>query len=156
MTPQDVALVSEVEAPARIVDGQEGARVRCRVAPQGTKYAVSAEIVSAGTGPAGEPLSTDISLSVLIGAGEADAQGTLYAADQKSMQARFSSDTVVIPPKAGCLFSVASTGRSNLGVGQGIVWGTVSCAHLGDQRNQASEECAIDQGFFAFENCEPE
>jgi hypothetical protein len=138
----------------RVVDGQGGAKVMCRVSPRGDQFVVTGEMHSTGTDPQGNPLLTEIAVTFTIAAGQPDAQGTLYVTDQKSGDFAFSSDTSVIPPKPGCNFSVAPTdANSGLGVGPGHIWASVQCPHISDWRNRNKAECKIPSGYIVLENC---
>ena len=153
VSPVDKPTVSATQATAgMVVNGQNGALVTCRVSPRGDQYVVGGEIHSTGTDPQGNPLLTEVAVNFTIGNNQPDAQGTLYVTDQKSRDFAFSSDTTIIPPKPGCLFSVVSA-NNQLGVGPGHVWAEVKCPHISDWRNRDKQECEITDGFVIFENC---
>src|SRR5439155_23908092 len=124
----------------------------CRVAPQGEQYVVSGELLATGTDANGSAMMTQVAVRVVIGREQAGAQGTLYVADQKSTMA-FSSDTTIIPPKPGCLFSVSPADDSQLGVAPGRMWARVECAHIQDNRNRAKQECQISEGYIVLQDC---
>jgi hypothetical protein len=152
VSPNDEQLVfADRMTGAKVVDGVDGGRVRCRVAPQDDKYLVATEIRSEGVGPDGTSLVTDVVMNVLIAQNEPQAQGTLYITDEKSQRITFSSDTTIVPPKPGCLFSVDPVGQ--LGVAPRHIWGRVTCAHISDWRNRDKQECSISEGFFLLDNC---
>jgi hypothetical protein len=138
----------------RVVDGQGGGLVMCRVAPRGDQFVVSGEIHSTGSDAQGNPLLTEVAVTFTVAPNQPDAQGTLYTTDQQSGDFAFSSDTSVIPPKPGCTFSVAPTdAASGLGVGPGHVWASVQCPHISDWRNRNKAECKIPTGYIVLENC---
>jgi hypothetical protein len=146
----DQPLVSATEVMGgMVVDGQNGAFVTCRVSPHGEQFVVSGEIHS--TSSDGQ-LLTELAVSFSIAPHQPDAQGTLYITDQVSRDFAFSSDTTIIPPKPGCIFSVQSS-SNQLGVGPGRVWAEVKCPHISDWRNRDKQECEIADGFLVLENC---
>jgi hypothetical protein len=154
VSPNDEQLLfSDRIVGATVADGKEGARVRCRVAPRNDKYFVAAEVSSVGVAPSGAPLFTDLVVNVTVGRNERDVQGTLYVTDDRS-GFTFSSDTGVVPPKPGCLFSVNPDGE--LGVAPRRIWARVTCAHIADWRNRDKQECSITEGFFLFDHCAEE
>src|SRR5207248_10191237 len=105
----------------KVVDGVGGRRVRCRAAAKADRCLVAAELTSAGMGPVETSLVTDVVMNVLIAQNEPQAQGTLYITAEKSQRITFSSDTTIVPPKPGCLFSVDPGGQ--LGVAPRHIWG---------------------------------
>jgi hypothetical protein len=153
VSPNDEQLVfSDRIVAAAVADGRDGARVRCRVAPRNDKYLVAAEVSSVGVAPGGTALSTDLVVNVVVGRNDRDVQGTLYITDDKS-GFTFSSDTGIVPPKPGCLFSV-DAGR--LAVAPRSVWAKVTCSHIADWRNRDKQECSISEGYFFFDHCAEE
>jgi hypothetical protein len=91
---------------------------------------------------------------VTLGRNERDAQGSLYITDDRSGRTTYSSDTTIVPPKPGCLFSVDASGE--LGVAPRRIWARVTCAHIADWRNRDKQECSISEGFFFFDHCAEE
>ena len=112
---------------------------------------VAAKVVD---GMDGAPLATDLVVNVTIGGNDRDAQGSLYITDNLSGNITYSSDTTIIPPKPGCLFSVDPSGE--LGVEARRIWARVTCAHIADWRNRDKQECSITEGFFFFDHCAEE
>ena len=62
----------------------------------------------------------------------------LYITDDRSGRTTYSSDTTIVPPKPGCLFSVDASGE--LGVAPRRIWARVTCAHIADWRNRDKQE----------------
>jgi hypothetical protein len=153
VAPLDSQVVTASEITDKAIDGSPGNMVHCRISLQGDRYAVSAEIRSAGMDPTIGSFTADLAFSLLIGENEAGIRGTVYASDLATGQTTFTSDIDLYPPKPGCLFSVVPQANEKLGVGPGHIWARVSCPHLSDWRNQANEECAIDDGYVFFEHC---
>jgi hypothetical protein len=121
------------------LDGENGNKVSCTVAPGGSGYNVGATIHSESGAN-----FTDISISdLVIAEGQSDVAGRLSALSQRTQNA-YSS-----PTTAPCKFSV--TGAS-LGIGPGKIWGSVTCPGLKDPGNAGGDECKA-TGNFIFENC---
>jgi hypothetical protein len=151
--PNDTPSVTANQVSSGPVEnGHDGVTVTCRVAPQGEQFAVSGEIYATGSDTDGHPKMTQVAVRAVIGHEQDGAQGTLYIADEKSDLA-FSSDTTIIPPKPGCLFSVNSADDSQLAVAPGRIWARVTCPHIQDNRNRAKQECQISEGYILLEGC---
>jgi hypothetical protein len=131
---------------SRAIDGRAGDWVKCRVAPQGDQYAVTAEIVSTGLGPSGAEVTADLLVQVTLGEDQAGVQGTVHASDDATGIGRYVSDA--------CLFSVQADSAENarLGVAPGRFWASVRCAQIDDMRNFAGNECAL-TGYVAVDHC---
>jgi hypothetical protein len=138
-------VVTGTASPAyKLVDGQDGGQVTCRVAPSGGGYSVSGSLASPAQNAAGMTLqSTIIDISIpSIAENQSGAKGSLTVNDDKT-QSTYQSG------QDGCVFSVSG---QQLGIAPGRIWASVTCAHLSDPLNGSGATCSAD-GYFVLENC---
>ena len=124
--------VSATEVKNKAVD-REGAQVRCKVKPAGGSFQVEASI-SVG--------NVSFSVDTTVADGQSNAQGSATEQDAETEVTLTSQD---VP----CTIGVKG---NELGVAAGRIWGKIECTKVVDARSPGNE-CAIDYGFFLFENC---
>jgi hypothetical protein len=141
-------LVSGIDQPrTKLLDGEDGGVVQCRVTQDGTGYDVEGTLSAPAKDAMGQTvLSTVIDLGTSITEDQSDASGRLDVVDDKT-QAHYGA--------TDCTFSVKpSAAGEQLGIAPGRIWGHVSCLHLSDPFDATGATCQADQGYFILENCE--
>lgn len=122
------------------VDGENGAKVSCRVSGDGATFSVT-----------GELMLGDISFSIdtQVSPGDKEADGKVRLQDNITASTFAQPAPLVEPPTAPCKVDIS---RGNFGVGSGWVWGHFICDNIVDERNPGAF-CSA-EGTFIFENCD--
>jgi hypothetical protein len=142
-------VVTATTSPAsKLIDGQDGAQVSCRVAPSGGGFSVSGSLTGPATSQQGMSLqSTFIDISIpAIAENQAGAKGTLSVTDDKTLQPYGSGPD-------GCTFSVSPAAGEQLAIAAGRIWVKVSCDHMSEPGNASGATCNVDRGYVVLENC---
>ena len=129
--PTDTAKPSKTEPGERLIDGQDGASVKCTVSGGGS-FSVSASVLK-------DPVSFGMSASI---------NGTTGTG---SVSEYDPDDTVtLISDPAGCTFTVTPPQE----IASGRVWGSFSCPTNFRDPNQPGGTSCASEGNFVFENCQ--
>lgn len=122
------------------VDGQNGARIRCQVKPEGSSFSVAADLLLG---------DISFSLTTTVSPEDTEAEGTVRLQDNLTASP-LSQPAYVDPPTQPCKIDVRS-GR-NYGVGPGWIWGHFVCDRILDERSPGGH-CSA-EGTFLFDNCD--
>ncbi len=132
---------TESDAPLMAVSGESGDRVYCRVAPRGTAFQVTAEVMGYAELDGQKLRPTIATLAIpAISADQLDGIGILTIQDEATRN-EYTDEVCVFSTRGGAL-----------GVEAGRIWATVKCEYLAP-RSTPGQVCRVDTGAFMLENC---
>lgn len=125
------------------VDGDNGAKVKCKVAAAGAAFDVNATI-QVGT--------VSFAMNTTIADQQEGVDGTVDVNDNQTQASYLQPVTYAKPPTPPCKFSVKPASGEGYGAASGRIWGKFTCDQAMDTQNPGSS-CSI-EGTFVFENCD--
>lgn len=135
---QNVTSTSVGEVAAH---GQDGAKVRCQVKPNGDgSFMVTGEL---------EFGDVSFSIDTTVSPGQTDADAKVRLQDNHTVSPYAQPVLLLEPPTPACKVEV---NKGNFGVDTGWVWGHFTCGSVVDERSP--EAMCSAEGTFLFENCD--
>lgn len=122
------------------VDGENGAKVSCRVSGDGTSFSVTGELTLG---------DVSFSVSTQLSPGDKEADGKIRLQDNLTANVYAQPATLLDPPTPPCKIDIS---KGNYDVGTGWVWGHFMCDSIVDERSPDAF-CSA-EGTFLFENCD--
>lgn len=139
--PTSQKQLTDANMAVRAVNNQDGNSVSCTVAPSGSGFTVkgSARAYAESDGVKYKPTIVHLNIPS-ISASDNNARGNIAIQDDASLNTYTSEE---------CFYSVQG---NSLGIDAGMIWASVRCEALRDERAPGSG-CQVDTGFFVLENC---
>lgn len=123
------------------VDGQNGAKISCKVRAEGDGFAVTADL---------DLGDASFSLDATVRPGDSEAQGSIHLQDNHTV-ATYGQPARLLEGQTGPCKIDVKTGKL-YGIDSGWIWGKFSCGELVDERSP--DALCSGEGTFLFENCD--